>query len=382
MHIAFLTPEYPGPKTGHSGGLGTSIKNLATALVQVGINVSVFVYGQSQDEVINENGIRLYRIKNKQFKGLSWWLTRKKIEHLINGAIRNQKINILEVADWTGISAWMKIDCPVVMRLNGSDTYFCSIENRQVKWWNKLHEKKAYQQANAILAVSDFVGHKTNDIFELNRNYAVIPNSIDANRFQSYKEENTYPTILYFGTLIRKKGVLDIPLIFNKVMDAIPNAQLILVGSDANDIESGNYSTWDLMKPLFSEIAFKQVCYLGKQPYSEIQEYIKQANVCIFPSYAEALPVSWLEAMAMEKAIVASDIGWATEMLTHEKEALLCHPSQHEVFAEHIVRLLTDEVLKKALGNNARKRVETQFDNAVVAKQNIEFYKKVIAQKD
>jgi hypothetical protein len=43
---------------------------------------------------------------------------------------------------------------------------------------------------------------------------------------------------------------------------------------------------------------------------------------------------------------------------------------------------LTDEVLKKALGNNARKRVETQFDNAVVAKQNIEFYKKVIAQKD
>ena len=29
MKIAFLTPEYPHPKTGNSGGIGTSIKNLA-----------------------------------------------------------------------------------------------------------------------------------------------------------------------------------------------------------------------------------------------------------------------------------------------------------------------------------------------------------------
>lgn len=382
MHIAFLTPEFPGPKTGHSGGLGTSIKNLTGALVQVGINVSVFVYGQSQDEVLEENGIRIYRIKNEQFKGLSWWLTRKKIEHLINESIGNQKINLLEVADWTGFSSFMKFNCPVVMRLNGSDTYFCQLDKRPVKWWNKLQEKTAYKQADSIIAVSDYVGRKTNEVFGSNRNYAIIPNSIDAKKFQSLKEENADPIILYFGTLIRKKGVLDIPLIFNKVMDDIPHAQLILVGGDANDIQTANNSTWELMKPLFSESAFKQVSYLGKQPYSEIQAYIKQANVCIFPSYAEALPVSWLEAMAMEKAIVASDIGWATEMLTHEQEAFLCHPSKHNEFASYIIQLLRDKSLRNVLGVNARKRVKAQFDNAVVAQQNIEYYKKLIAQQE
>jgi glycosyltransferase involved in cell wall biosynthesis len=113
---------------------------------------------------------------------------------------------------------------------------------------------------------------------------------------------------------------------------------------------------------------------LGKKPYEEIQQFIEQAAVCIFPSYAEALPVSWLEAMAMGKAIVASDIGWAKEMLTHEKEALLCHPSQHVLFAEHIVRLLTVPFLKMELGSNARKRLVVQFDNTVIAKQNILFY--------
>ena len=32
MKIAFLTPEYPHVKTGNSGGIGTSIKNLAESL--------------------------------------------------------------------------------------------------------------------------------------------------------------------------------------------------------------------------------------------------------------------------------------------------------------------------------------------------------------
>jgi glycosyltransferase involved in cell wall biosynthesis len=378
MHIAFLTPEYPGAKTGNSGGLGTSIKNLAAALVQNQVQVSVFVYGQQVDEEYTEAGIRFYRIQNRIIKGLSWWYTRKKVEQIINHAIAQTGIGLLEVADWTGFSSWMKLDCPVVMRLNGSDTYFCQLDKRPVKWWNKFQEKTAYKQADSIIAVSDFVGKKTNEVFGLRREYTVIPNSIDTTKFELSNQDNIDPIILYFGTLIRKKGVLDIPAIFNKVIDILPQAQLLLVGGDAADINTGSNSTWALMQPLFSEKAFVHVNYLGKKPYDEIQQYIKQAAVCIFPSYAEALPVSWLEAMAMGKAIVASDIGWAEEMLTSKKEALLCHPAQHDVFASYILRLLQDTALRNELGNQARKRVEQQFDNEVVAVQNITFYEDLI----
>jgi glycosyltransferase involved in cell wall biosynthesis len=64
-------------------------------------------------------------------------------------------------------------------------------------------------------------------------------------------------------------------------------------------------------------------------PYSEIKTYITQATVCVFPSFAEALPVSWIEAMAMEKAIVAN-IGWASDVIDgingfgSPKNACLC----------------------------------------------------------
>jgi glycosyltransferase involved in cell wall biosynthesis len=378
MHIAFLTPEYPGFKTGKSGGLGTSIKNLTSFLVSKGVKVSIFVYGQREDEIYDEGTIMFYRIKNPYIKGLSWFLTRKKIQRLINEIIQKEHIDLLEVADWTGISAFMNIHCPVLMRLHGSDTFFCHLDHRPIKWWNKLLEKTAYKRADAIIAVSDFVGNTSQQLFSLNRTYTVIPNGIDMKAFQPVSYVSSKPVILYFGTLIRKKGVLEIPFIFNRVLEVIPDAQLILVGADASDILTGNDSTWSLMRPLFKESALENVSYVGEKPYNEIKEHIQQAQVCIFPSYAEALPVSWLEAMAMGKAMVTSDIGWAKEMLTHKKEALLGNPSMHKQFASLIIQLLQDKAFGEELGNNAQKRVSIQFDNLVVAQQNIQYYNKIL----
>lgn len=382
MHISFLTPEYPSPKTGSSGGLGTSIVNLAQALIKSGVRVSIFIYGQNLDEFYVDEGIYFYRIKNVRVKGLSWWLTRKKIEKVINQAIKKEKIDLLEVPDWTGISAWMSIDCPVVMRLHGSDTYFCHLDSRPVKRWNKFQEKIAFRQADAIIAVSDFVGKKTNEVFGLNRPYKVIPNSVDISKFIPSINENQKPYILYFGTLIRKKGVLEIPAIFNRVIEALPEAKLILVGGDAADIKTGSNSTWALMQPLFSEKAFAQVHYLGKKPYDEIQHYIKKAAVCIFPSYAEALPVSWLEAMALSKAIVASDIGWAKEMLEPDKEAFLIHPNDHLNFANAILELLKDGEKAKSFGKAAQNKVAEVFSSEIVAENNIKFFKSITLQSN
>jgi glycogen synthase len=99
MKIAFLTPEYPHSRTGNSGGLGTSIKNLAIALLDHGISVRVLVYGQKEDALFEDNGIIIQQIKNIKFKGLSWLLTRKKIEKIINQLYINQEIDLVEAPD-------------------------------------------------------------------------------------------------------------------------------------------------------------------------------------------------------------------------------------------------------------------------------------------
>ena len=381
MKIAFLTPEYPHAKTGSSGGIGTSIKNLAIGLLAKGGTVRVLVYGQKEEGVFDDNGITIQQIRNVKFKGLSWWLTRKKLERLINTLYKNMEIDLVEAPDWTGITSFIKPKkCPIVIRLNGSDTYFCHLDQRPVKWINKFHEKKALENANALLSVSQFTADLTNEVFGLQKEFTIIPNSIDVDLFRFNTNEEANNTILYFGSLIRKKGLLELPLLFNILIQTNPDAKLILVGKDVPDIISGTASTWQMMQDLFSAEALKNVTYLGSVPYAEIQEQIAKATVCVFPSFAEALPVSWLEAMAMQKAVVASNVGWASEIIQDGVEGFLVHPTNHDEYAKKISELLNNTELQRNFGIAARKKIEKKFSTKKVAEQNWLFYKSLITK--
>jgi glycosyltransferase involved in cell wall biosynthesis len=400
--IAFLTPEYPHAKTGNSGGIGTSIKNIAVGLLAQGCAVRILVYGQKEDTIFEDNGIVVQQIKNIKLKGLSWLLTRKKLECIINELYANQEIDLVEAPDWTGITSFIKPKkCPIVIRLNGSDTYFCHLDRRRVKWINKFHEKRALQNADGLISVSQFTADLTNQVFGLNKNFTIIPNAIDMSFFDNTVLQTNIPSepvlsagtersrsrveagdrgLLYFGTLIRKKGLLELPLIFNKVVEKHPEAKLVLVGRDASDIISGNTSTWAMMQELFGPKALANVGYLGGIPYSEIKKHITQATICVFPTFAEALPVSWLEAMAMQKPIVASDIGWANEVIDDGVEGFLVNPKEHEAYANKIVQLLKDTGLQQEFGINARKKVEQKFSIEIVAKESLAFYESLIVK--
>lgn len=379
MRIAFLTSEFPHPKTGSSGGIGTSILNLSRGLTAAGHEVSILVYGQNKDEFFIENDIFFYRIKNIKLKGFSRFFTQMKIEKLINKIVKENNIEILEAPDWTGITSNIKPKCPIVIRLNGTDTYFCHLDNRPVKFWNKFHEKKALQNADTLLSVSQYTADVTKELFSLERDFTIIPNSIDIDNFSVDDtievQENT---ILYFGTLIRKKGLLELPLIFNEIYKKNNQAKLILVGRDSADIISGNSSTWAIMKALFDAEAIQNIDYIGSVPYDEIKKHISAATVCVFPTFAEALPVSWIEAMAMEKAIVASNIGWATEVIDDCVNGFLVDPKNHILFAQKIGVLLDNENLRWQFGTKAREKVIQNFSIEQVAQKSIDFYKSIL----
>lgn len=377
MKIAFLTIEYPHPKTYPSGGIGTSIFNLANGIVKAGHEVIILAYGQDKDEIIYEDGITLYKIENIAVKGLSFFLTQLKLKKIINKLYEEKKIDIVEAVDWAGITAFITTKCPTVIKLHGSDTYFCSLENRKVKWSNTFYENKALHQCNGILSVSQYTADITKQLFHLNKECTVIPNAINSSNFEPSQQENNN-IILYFGTLIRKKGLLELPLIFNKVYAQNKKAQLVLIGHDTSDAQTKNTSTWQMMIPLFDKEAFKNVTYLGAVPYSEMKAQIEKATLCVFPTFAEALPVSWLEAMAMQKPIVASNIGWAKEMIEDGKEGFLVHPTNHNEFADKMLQLLQSEALQSDFGVNARKKVVARFSTEVVVKQSINYYKSIL----
>src|SRR5207237_365542 len=163
-----------------------------------------------------------------------------------------------------------------------------------------------------------FTARQTARLFRLHKPIGVIPNCVNTSQFSPASPDEVEPaTIVYVGTLARKKGVLDLCRAFSILVESLFDARLRLVGRDAADKSTGVSSMWELCKRNLSPIALARTEYTGPRPHEEVQEHVRRATACVFPSYAEALPLSWLEAMACAKPIIAYDIGWAPEIVEH-----------------------------------------------------------------
>ncbi len=375
MHIAYLTPEYPHKNISHSAGIGTSIKNLASALIDLGHQVTLFIYGQDKDDAFIDAGIQIYKIKQLSYLWGGFYFYRKHIERFLHK--RCATIDLLEAPDWTGITAFCNYKIPLVIRLHGSDTYFCHLENRPQKKKNFLFEKRALNSAQAITSVSSYTAKVTQELFHLSTSILTIPNLIELEHFQNNSDAVPEYNILNFGSVIRKKGVIALAKAFEQLACFNTKINLVYLGKDVADITTGKMTS-ELIKEQLSERHMDRVSFIDQVPYSMVQEYINKALVVCLPSYAEAFPMTWLEAMALEKPLITSNIGWAKELMVHQSTGLMVHPDNTSEFVQALDKMITDRAFAMQCGKQARKHLESHFSKAQVVKKNIEFYKACI----
>ena len=381
MNIAFITPEYPvSIFNGNIGGIGTFTKNLAEQLVKSNCKVTVFIHSQFKEQVILENGVEIHFVKKKITKGITWYTNRRYFNKYVNKVIENKEIQIIEAPEWTGFTAFMKFKCPLVIRLHGSDTYFCNLDDRKVKSKNKFLEKKALLGANKIVGVSKFVANRTKELFQLNVEIAVIHNAIDITLFKPNHQNIKRKSLLYFGTIIRKKGVLEIAKAFNKIVEKDNKVHLTLLGRDNFDSLSKE-STKSMFKALLNEKALQNVVFLDAVPYQDVLKHIQQSEVVLLPSFAEAFPMTWLEAMALEKKLVTSNIGWAKELMIDGVTGFMINPKDTDKFTSKVLTLLNENEAAMKMGKEGRKRIISNFDMKHSLQKNIVFYKKIIADE-
>jgi len=391
MHIAFLTPEYPHERVISSAGIGTSIKNLIESIQDIEsglveesgqvlsqqIKFTLFIYGQRETSCWEENRISFHLIAHKRYEIGGFFRYRKNINAYVNRFIKEDKIDVIEAPDWTGITAFMKFSIPLIVRLHGTDTYFCKLENRTQKKKNFFLENKALHNANAIVSVSSFTAKKTTAIFGISTPIEVIYNGIDVNFFSPVNEVPRENTILYFGSVIRKKGVLELAEAFKELLGQNPQAQLIFLGKDVMDAKKG-VSTKQLIQGILGKSAQKYVSFVSQVPYEDVKKYITEASVICLPSHAEAFPMTWLEAMAMAKPMVTSNVGWAPEVMIHEKTGLMVDPHDTKQLAKALMHMLEKPEQASLYGKAARRHLITHFDPKEIAKMNIQFYQKMV----
>jgi alpha-maltose-1-phosphate synthase len=374
MHVAFLTLEYPPLPT---GGIGTSMRTLGRALVAQGHRVTVVGWGPKLET--EDEGVRVRFLGDSALPRMGWLLNRLSVRRELIRLAERERLDLVATHDWCGPSAGLSLPCPVAVHLHGSATYFAHLLAEDVRPSIHVAEGVALRGASGLASVSRFTADTTRRLFGLERPIEVIPNGVDVERFRPGRADEVEPgVVLYFGTLVRKKGVLDLGPVFSEIVRRHPAARLRLVGRDAPDRQTGCPSTWEMIAASLSPAARARTEYLGARPYLEVHQHVRRAAVCVFPSYAEALPLAWLEAMACGRPVAAYDVGWAPELVRSGEDGLLVPLGKTSSLAGAVAALLADPALGRSLGEAARTRAESAFSAEAVARRTAEWYGRLI----
>jgi len=118
------------------------------------------------------------------------------------------------------------------------------------------------------------------------------------------------------------------------------------------------------------------VRFAGHQ--AESFDFINMMDVFVLPSLHEGIPMVLLEALALQRPVVATRVGGIPEVIQDGQTGLLAEPSDASSLAMLIQQMIEDPSLAVSLGNAGRTRVETEFTARTMAGNTAELYEQVL----
>jgi PEP-CTERM/exosortase A-associated glycosyltransferase len=123
---------------------------------------------------------------------------------------------------------------------------------------------------------------------------------------------------------------------------------------------------------------------VGRVPHDQVRRYYSVMDVMVYPRRKSRLtetvtPLKPLEAMALGKPILASDVGGIRELVEHEKTGLLFRAEDIQDFCRHARRLSEEEKLRRQLGERARQAAVQEKDWKVLVRRYERIYEFAIA---
>ncbi len=177
------------------------------------------------------------------------------------------------------------------------------------------------------------------------------PDTYIRNLRKEWKISQAVPLIGAIGRMVWEKGFEFLIKAIPEVVQIVPEAQFVFVGEgplkDKLIVKSEQLNVRD------------RIIFAGFR--NDINDILAAIDLLVIPSLSEGFPMITLEAMAMEKAIIASCINGITEQITDGENGILVPPKDHISLAEAIMRLIQNRELPIKLSMSARKKVEQEF---------------------
>ena len=200
----------------------------------------------------------------------------------------------------------------------------------------------------------------------------VIPGSgVDLDYF--YPEEKIFDQhlikLLFPSRLIKEKGIMELIRACLLLEEANIPIKLYIAGK----IDEGNRSS--LKKEEIAALKkLKNVIFMGH--IEDMRNLYRKVDIVVLPSWREGLSKALLEAAAMEKAIITTNVPGCKEIVKHMETGLLVNVNNPLQIKESIMKIYNNPVLIKKFGKTARLRVKKKFEVKKINKMTIREYKK------
>lgn len=204
---------------------------------------------------------------------------------------------------------------------------------------------------------------------------AVIRGSgIDLAHFRPAPDPPAPPVAAGFaGRLLADKGIAALVEAQQRLQRRGIDLRLMIAGTpdpeNPSSIDAATLARWR---------ALPGIAWLGQVP--DIRTLWRQAHIAVLPSRREGLPKSLLEAAAMARPIVASDVPGCREIARQDVNALLVPPDDADALAAALARLAADAGLRRRLGAASRALVESDLAEDAVGAATVALYRRLLEE--
>jgi len=347
-------------RTEPSLGISVIVLNegkLADLLKQAGIQVTVI------DETKNRFGT-IVKMASAELSG-------QRIDILHSHRYKENLLGVL-------LKKRCRID-HLVQTVHGNQEQMSGLKNLKAWLYGYINDRTS-RRFDRIIAVSDDIRRERSDGLEPAK-IVTIHNAVDMSRVIPARSAgvvrkelgigDNQPVIGAIGRMVPVKGYDRFLLAAKVIASRRPDAVFLLVGDGPKQSE---------YEKLAHSLGLEHhVRFLGFR--HDIWDIVNCLDLFVMTSHHEGIPLILLEAMALKRPVVAMSVGGIPEVIEHNVSGTLVRSGDIESVAEVCLELIAQPDWALALGEGARRRVETEFSIDVHRDRVLALYTDVVGGK-
>lgn len=184
----------------------------------------------------------------------------------------------------------------------------------------------------------------------------------------------TDQVVAFIGRMVEEKGIKELLHGFAKAAEVQPNIHLWVIGDNLAEARDLDTKDW-VQAFLESTPVASRIHLLGRR--DDIPALLWASDIFILPSHREGMPRSIIEAMAMAKPVIATDIRGSREEVVDGETGFLIPLRDPDAIAEKILLLANHPEMIHTFGRKGRLRAEAIFDENKVLDKELQLFNRL-----